>query len=254
MMVHHPCTTGDLARAADSAARICRLPGVPTADWCARAASAFAPSEHRTSLTVAVAAIGAEGELVVESAHSVIGAARSRAVEDDDLEALTRRLNSVFAAVSPNKRPGVHSGLIESSAIDAGPPGAGAIHALAQLEEIGTKLHDAWLVVETVLKDATEAAVERESALLGALLPHIASRCRLAFARAPSGSGGLVTPSEQLILEQLVLGHTVRQIAETLERSPHTIQEHVKNLHRKFGASSRGQLIARALGHVRTKV
>ena len=42
----------------------------------------------------------------------------------------------------------------------------------------------------------------------------------------------------------------MREIADALERSPHTVHDHVKSLHRKLNASSRGELIARTLGHV----
>ena len=50
--------------------------------------------------------------------------------------------------------------------------------------------------------------------------------------------------------EHLALGKSVKQIASDLARSPHTVHDHVKSLHRKLNASSRGELIARALGHL----
>lgn len=58
-----------------------------------------------------------------------------------------------------------------------------------------------------------------------------------------------LTQREQTILDHLVEGKSVRVIAECIGRSPHTVHDHVKNLHRKLNACSRGQLIARALGH-----
>jgi DNA-binding CsgD family transcriptional regulator len=58
-----------------------------------------------------------------------------------------------------------------------------------------------------------------------------------------------LTDREHNILEQLIRGHSVRVIAEQLGRSSHTVHDHVKNLHRKIDASSRGELIAKALGH-----
>ncbi|MFI4898124.1 MAG: response regulator transcription factor, partial [Phycisphaerales bacterium JB059] len=59
---------------------------------------------------------------------------------------------------------------------------------------------------------------------------------------------GWLTNREQVVLEELILGRSVREIAETMHRSPHTVHDHVKSLHRKLGASSRGALIAHALG------
>lgn len=58
-----------------------------------------------------------------------------------------------------------------------------------------------------------------------------------------------LTDREHEVLDQLTLGKSVRQIAEELGRSPHTVHDHVKALHRKLHASSRGELVAMALGH-----
>jgi DNA-binding CsgD family transcriptional regulator len=60
-----------------------------------------------------------------------------------------------------------------------------------------------------------------------------------------------VTPREQEVLELLVLGFSVREIGEKLGRSPHTVHDYVKSMHRKLNASNRGALVARALGHHR---
>jgi DNA-binding CsgD family transcriptional regulator len=53
---------------------------------------------------------------------------------------------------------------------------------------------------------------------------------------------------EQEVLDQLITGRSIKEIAHTLSRSPHTVHDHVKALHRKLGARTRGELIARALG------
>jgi DNA-binding CsgD family transcriptional regulator len=65
----------------------------------------------------------------------------------------------------------------------------------------------------------------------------------------PNGTINWLTQREQTILDQLILGYSVREIAEEVNRSPHTVHDHVKNLHKKLNATSRGQLIAKALGH-----
>ena len=51
-----------------------------------------------------------------------------------------------------------------------------------------------------------------------------------------------------MILVELVSGASVREIAERIDRSPHTVHDHVKSLHRKLNASSRGELVSRYLG------
>jgi len=58
-----------------------------------------------------------------------------------------------------------------------------------------------------------------------------------------------LTDREHGVLNLLIEGYSVRVIAEKLGRSSHTIHDHVKNLHKKINASSRGELIAKALGH-----
>ena len=57
-----------------------------------------------------------------------------------------------------------------------------------------------------------------------------------------------LTAREQEVLDHLALGRSVREIAAVLQRSPHTVHDHVKSLHRKLGANTRGGLIPRAIG------
>ena len=83
---------------------------------------------------------------------------------------------------------------------------------------------------------------------LAALFPLIEAKATLALSRVTDHKAWL-TDREQEILDQLILGYSVRVIAEHLGRSAHTVHDHVKNLHKKLGASSRGELIAKALGH-----
>ena len=87
---------------------------------------------------------------------------------------------------------------------------------------------------------------------LAAVLPVLARRALLALGDGSDGPTRWLTDREQIVLEQLTLGKSVRQIADDLERSPHTVHDHVKSLHRKLNATSRGELVARALGHTST--
>jgi DNA-binding NarL/FixJ family response regulator len=72
----------------------------------------------------------------------------------------------------------------------------------------------------------------------------------IAIGPSPTDGNQWLTPREQVILQHLLLGKSVREIAAELERSPHTVHDHVKALHRKLNASSRGELVARALGYI----
>jgi DNA-binding CsgD family transcriptional regulator len=93
------------------------------------------------------------------------------------------------------------------------------------------------------------ASIDNQSAL-AAILPLLARRAGVALGADAGDEISWLTVREQQVLEQLVLGKSVRTIADELGRSPHTVHDHVKSLHRKLGASSRGELIARALGYL----
>jgi len=91
----------------------------------------------------------------------------------------------------------------------------------------------------------------RAAVVIGAvrvLLPELASRAIRAVGETPATSSRWLTVREQQVLRELSLGKSVREIADELGRSPHTVHDHVKSLHRKLDASSRGELVARALG------
>jgi len=85
--------------------------------------------------------------------------------------------------------------------------------------------------------------------LLSAIHPLLVRRAVMAIGETRATSNRWLTAREQEVLDQLVVGKSVRVIAEELQRSPHTVHDHVKSLHRKLGASSRGELVAKALGH-----
>lgn len=57
-----------------------------------------------------------------------------------------------------------------------------------------------------------------------------------------------VSPRQREVLAALCRGLAEKEIAGELGMSVHTVHGHVKELHRRFGARSRGELLARALG------
>jgi DNA-binding CsgD family transcriptional regulator len=86
--------------------------------------------------------------------------------------------------------------------------------------------------------------------VLEAVLPLLVSRTIRCIGPAIDNPRSWLTLREQEVLEQLTLGRSVKEIAQDLGRSPHTVHDHVKSLHRKLAATTRGELIARALGHL----
>lgn len=80
---------------------------------------------------------------------------------------------------------------------------------------------------------------------------HIARRMLEMFARltppqAPAEDYGL-TPRESEILQQLVDGLTMRQIADRLDVSYHTVDAHIRNIYDKLHVHSRSRAVAKAL-------
>jgi DNA-binding NarL/FixJ family response regulator len=54
-----------------------------------------------------------------------------------------------------------------------------------------------------------------------------------------------LSPRMQQTLEALIAGDSEKQIALKLQLSQHTIHVYVKQLYKRFGANSRGELLAR---------
>jgi DNA-binding CsgD family transcriptional regulator/tetratricopeptide (TPR) repeat protein len=100
-------------------------------------------------------------------------------------------------------------------------------------------------------RDARDVAEVLAAAPLAVAIEQLAQRARLDLAPDPvdgtvprRGPHLNVTPREAEVLEQLAMGRTNRQIAETLFISEKTASVHVTNLLRKLGVSSRVEAAA----------
>lgn len=263
--------------------RLCGLPAVATLDWSDRAARALsvlmAPSRvcamilraelsgrvsvleasgcgsctSRAAANQPVAAVWSEDDAALDESGGVELSVRSRA---DRLRELGFRLDGLgptgIVAASAGRLAGTE--LWRTAPIGSmwvGTDISDLLIGVAALDE-GTPRR--YIVVEVGLMGHGAVGPRRISpenqAALQAILPLLSHRARLALGSAQDASQTWLTVREQQVLEQLVLGKSVRQIADDLERSPHTVHDHVKSLHRKLGASSRGELIARALGYI----
>jgi len=215
-------TIDDLRRVAETVTQVTGLPGVPTTDWSARAGEALQALGFGDVTVAILSSMGGEG------------AYRSLATGD---EKLVRRIAPLIDPPGPETETRVRT-----LPTDEGTTICGMLR-------VGAGVNRIWLVLEAPVGRRTPSAVERAALMLEAVLPALRARFLMAFGDASARGGDHVTPSEQRVLEQLVLGRSVVEIAAVLSRSPHTVHDHVKSLHRKFGANSRGQLVARALGH-----
>lgn len=76
----------------------------------------------------------------------------------------------------------------------------------------------------------------------------VATRASLAAWSGVAGSHPVLTKREHQVLQDIVRGATMQEIAIKLGRSPHTVHDHIKSVHAKLGVGSRGALVARYCG------
>jgi DNA-binding CsgD family transcriptional regulator len=76
----------------------------------------------------------------------------------------------------------------------------------------------------------------------------LAELCKVVGAHVPGGGaaeGVGLSPRMRQTLEALMVGDSEKQIAIKLKVSQHTVHVYVKQLYNRFGANSRGELLAR---------
>lgn len=260
-----------------------RLPGVATTDWADRAAAALAKVLGRASACVVIGSLDSRGFLIQTElagaarsddswpidGHPVLSGAMST-IEPvpegvvDGLDSLRRgfrigewvgwslgpitprtlatttaSLAGLRRAESPVWKRWAAAG--EVGEIVAGVvavPGSGESRIV--LAEVACPVNG----------DAEQSRLESNlaSAVLEAVLPLLAGKVAAAFVTADRTQW--LTPREEEVLWHLLAGEKVPDIAAALGRSVYTVHDHVKSLHRKLGASNRGELVSRALGHI----
>lgn len=247
-----------LRAAVEIAAAISSLPAVATQDWCMRAAAALRLLRPRAVASVALASMGARGLVLTLEAVGVSGAdPLGRPLEHDALHGEhttgfdwwipTDQQGSAGAAALMRELPCREAWAESRSARRWA--ALGATDLVVGLVSLPGETSNRSIVVE-VGTDGTPPVDATTVGVIQASLPLLARRASFAFGQETSTAGTRLTSREQQVLEHLALGKSVKQIAADLARSPHTVHDHVKSLHRKLHASSRGELIARALGHL----
>ncbi len=243
-----------LTAVARIAQEIERLPAVATPDWCERAACVLVALGD--CATCGVVNIDPVGRVV---AHEAAGAWVTEEGERG-LPAVLRSNLLSLAGVGIDIRPawdgravcGTAGELAGGEAWRSGPIGA-----VWQSVEVGEPVVGLAPILAPRGNGAPLASIytliarrgvlpprPESTAILRAALPLLAERARVAL--TPGGSW--LTAKEQEVLDALTHGLSVREIAKALSRSPHTVHDHVKSLHRKLQAHTRGELVARALG------
>jgi DNA-binding NarL/FixJ family response regulator len=99
--------------------------------------------------------------------------------------------------------------------------------------------------IVAAVREAARGAAPINAYIAGKMLAMFA---RLAPKPAATGEEDYgLTARERQILDQLVAGLTLRQIAEQLHLSHHTIGNHLRNVYRKLHVRSRSGAVAKAL-------
>lgn len=245
-----------LARVAGA---IAGLPAVATQDWVDQVAKTLAGMDPWCRVGIAIAHAEVNGQVrAVEAVGASASAGEMERVPDPKADVLGMRVRLERLTDLGLALPvaGLTSGLAASAdelgSWRDGPLGrvwnpAAVDRLLIGVVPVGREATERVLLVFAALGNGAGGAPRASAKTLGALLPLLARR---AWSALPAvGPISWMTDREQDVLDRLILGRSVREIAEELGRSPHTVHDHVKSLHRKLNASSRGELVARALGH-----
>lgn len=248
----------------EASARIAKLPAIATQDWCDRAADELLGVRRAAAVTVTIANLphNSDNPFSVEATG---GASGQAIVSPETLGRIhsdtARDLGWAFETNDPNPHnaPRIRAARLHElpsrSAWPVTTPGKRWSRiGITELLVLQASLHDdnpsRVLAVELGATRDQPVFGRKEALAATALMSVLRERARLAFGSRETSSMSRVTKREQEILEQLTLGKTVREIAQSLNRSPHTVHDHVKSLHRKLDASSRGELISRFLGYI----
>lgn len=260
MMTKTDISLNAYSRVASYAATLCELPAVATPDWCQRVAVSAAGLFPGARAGAIVAMVEPGGRIVAtETSGFAISASHAINIQpSDDAASRSRleRLTSIGFAPGEQAASGHVTGRLSALApadgsraptpVDAFDTPASRI--VVSFSHIPDAPPGCSLVVFLALPESAGQVAEEIAMAIEAGAPILGRRASMALGNHPCSNAPWLTAREQEVLEQLILGRSVKQIAGVLGRSPHTVHDHVKSLHRKLNASTRGGLVARALG------
>ncbi|MDF1808903.1 MAG: helix-turn-helix transcriptional regulator [Phycisphaerales bacterium] len=252
-------------RIIQSTQRICSLPSIPTQDWASLTAEAIATTSLNTIVGILISRIDPETGLLTTMSSGVSQNSDSQfgnmSAESIHFQDKLDRLKSHGLNLPPHSTSlGLISPISKLNENARNSPLGSIFSSLSftnptvMLIPINKEHPDLFLICLCAMNPnhTPEGSSESESDTIVNTLSHfydiIAEKARIALEHVTNPKVWL-TDREHEILDQLILGLSVRQIAENLNRSTHTVHDHVKNLHKKLHASSRGELIAKSLGY-----
>lgn len=243
---------------------LAHLPAVPTIDWCDRAAKVFGSVAQNEGAGAVVVDTIVTGEVrAVLATGACAGTASPRDIAQ-------QAKTSIRFALETLSQGHVLPGMAESSVLRNAE--SGVLHSESLGEEIfvskwglSRETRMIWsacpiagritgrTLASYVAAHRDVESLDSARMLLQSCVTHAARLASHALVCVDSdGNIAWLTPREQDVLERLVEGKSVREISDEIERSQHTVHDYVKSLHRKLGANSRGELVAKAIGHAHT--
>jgi DNA-binding CsgD family transcriptional regulator len=243
-----------VARAVRATEAICALQAIATHDWCDAAAAALGNMFGGDRVGLAIVDVDRSGDV-----RTVEGVGAGGADPGSDTLATIRRRFTGVRRVGWALTPGAPraarlvdlTGAVAWAASDAGRlwQSIGVAEMLVASAPLSASRPDRVLAVEIGRDAMLKPFTKEDAVMLEGVLDALARRAHIAFGPTPIGAARMLTSREQEVLSMLVLGLSVREIAGRIKRSPHTVHDYVKALHRKLEANSRGALVAKALGH-----
>lgn len=95
---------------------------------------------------------------------------------------------------------------------------------------------------------AAEPEAQAE-AVLSLAMPDLAARAMVALGPEPGAATHWLLPADLALIEALVAGKTIPEIARESGRKEHAVQDAIKAMYRRLGRNRRADLVARAVGH-----
>lgn len=238
-----------ITRGVELAMQVAQLPAIPTATWCRDAAKAIAPMGDFHRAAVAVARMSADSLYIEEVVSAGVHVPGAHGEHMEDALMRLRRVTWMPPEVIPDlSRPWAVA--LDADAVRRSHSSPWNLTVSPMMVVASAPFGEACdhhsLIVAVGASDPKVA----QSAMvptLKALASLLAQRARVALG-CPDKPIRWISPREQQVLELLIEGLSVKAIGESLGRSPHTITDHLKSLHRKLEATSRGELVSKALG------
>lgn len=259
MTIGSQLSASHVTLAADLAAAVGDLPAIATVEWCDDAAAMIRMLRPGSIACVAIAQVNEGGAIAhIEAVGAAGHDAQGRAVSGESL--LPLHAAHLDWWIGDGDRTGAPRAAVLRELRDAerfaGSESArrwsrqGVADWLVGIAPIPGNVPERRLIVQLGIGPTARRFEAPEAMVLAAILGPLGSRALLAFGPDVTNPMARLTAREREVLDHLTLGKSVKEIAADLARSPHTVHDHVKSLHRKLNATSRGELIARALGHI----